>query len=123
MAHKSVFVVVDDDDSLRRSLERLLRAEGYDVETFRTAEDFLASGVQNPACLVLDVYLPGMDGVELQLHLAAAARELPVVMISAHGEELTRRRALDAGAAAFLTKPFNPSALLDAIDRATARFS
>ena len=122
MLHKSVFVV-DDDDSLRRSLERLLRAVGYDVETFRTAEDYLASEFPTPACLVLDVYLPGMDGVELQRHLAGTVSELPVVAISARSEEATRRRALDAGATAFLTKPFKPSTLLEAIERAMARSS
>ena len=118
--HQFVFVV-DDDDSLRRSVERLLRTEGYEVESFKTAEAFLASEFPTPACLVLDMYLPGMDGDELQRHIAGTARELPVVAISAHGEEATRRRALDAGAAAFLAKPFNPAALLDAIERATAK--
>ena len=118
-----VILVVDDDDSLRRSLERLLLAEGYEVQSFKTAEDFLASSLPNAACLVLDVYLPGMDGVELQYQLARTGPRLPVVAISAHGEDSTGRRALAAGATAFLTKPFRPSDLLDAIERATAKAS
>lgn len=117
---KSVYVV-DDDGSVRRSLARLLKAAGFDVETFATAEEFLASRLPEPACVIVDIHLPGMDGVELQRRIAETARALPVVAISGHGEASTRQRSLDAGAAAFLDKPFSDDGLMDAIEKAIAR--
>ena len=119
MPATSVYLV-DDDASVRRSLSRLLRIAGYDVETFDSAEAFLASGRPLPACFVLDIHLPGIDGLELQRRLAASAAQVPVVAISGHGEENTRQRALDAGASAYLDKPFSEAALLDAIGQALA---
>ena len=110
--------MVDDDDSVRRSLARLLRAAGFGVETFATAEDYVATASPDPACLIIDMHLPGMDGIELQRRLEG---RLPVVAISGYGEELMRQESLDAGAAAFLDKPFANSDLLEAIDRAIDR--
>ena len=122
MPKKSVYVV-DDDSSVRRALSRLLRVAVFDVETFSNAEAFLASELPEPACLVVDVHLPGMDGVELQRCITERTRGLPVVTISGHGEEATRRRALDAGASAFLDKPFGDGELLDAIAQAMSTHS
>jgi FixJ family two-component response regulator len=111
--------IIDDDDSVRRALRRLFRAAGLDTETFATAEEFLRSGTgQVPDCLVLDQHLPGMSGLELQERLRSEGRALPVVFISAYEEERARDLALQAGAVAFLQKPFEERDLLDAVARA-----
>ena len=115
-----VVSVVDDDPSLRRSLKNLLSSVGFQVETFESAEAFLASG--NPTrpggCLVLDLRMPGMSGMELLHRLTAIGSRLRVIILTAHGDDETRRRALQAGAAAFLEKPFDSAALFDAITSA-----
>ncbi len=108
--------MVDDDDSVRRSLARLLRAAGFGVETFATAEAYLAAASPDPACLIIDMHLPGMDGIELQRRLRG---RLPVVAISGYGNELMRQKSLDARAVALLDKPFADSDLLDAIESVT----
>ncbi len=108
--------VVDDDDSVRRSLARLLRAAGFGVETFATAEAYLAAASPDPACLLIDMHLPGMNGIELQRRLEG---RLPVVAISGYGEEPMRQESLDEGAVAFLDKPFADSDLLDALESVT----
>jgi FixJ family two-component response regulator len=111
--------VVDDDASMRRSLERLLRSFGYAVEGYASAAAFLArppaSGI---ACLVLDLRMPGMDGLDLQGRLAARGDDLPVVFVSGHGDVPSSVRAMKAGALDFLTKPFDESVLRAAIERA-----
>lgn len=115
-------LVVDDDASVRKALRRLFRSAGYDVEMFATGVEFLAHRPpQAPACLVLDVRMPGISGLDLQQQLATSNPGLPVVVITGHGDEDVRRRALDAGAAAILYKPFDDQALLDAVARAIAR--
>jgi FixJ family two-component response regulator len=117
-------LVVDDDLSVRRALSRLLRAEGYEVSTFATAREFLAyPWPSRPACLVLDVRLPDMNGLELQRRLAASAPDLPVVIISGHADAAMRQEALEANGVAFLAKPFGDEALLNAISDALARQS
>jgi len=116
MTDAPIVVVVDDDASVRRALARLLRSAGCAVETFGTASEFLerpASPV--PSCLVLDVRLPGMSGLDLQARLALDHRELPIVFITGHGSGGLRQRALDAGAVAILDKPFDDRNLLDAV--------
>jgi FixJ family two-component response regulator len=110
--------VIDDDASVRKALKRLIRSTGMSAHTFASAEDFLASQRSLPDCLVLDLRMPGMSGLELQQQLAAEHRSVPIVFISAHDDEQTRHTALAAGAAAFLHKPFDDHALLDAIDQA-----
>ncbi|HEY7542533.1 MAG TPA: response regulator [Methylomirabilota bacterium] len=113
-----IISVVDDDVSLRRSLRNLLSSVGFEVETFESAEAFLASDSrERAACLVLDLRMPGMGGLDLLSHLAATGSRIPVIVLTAHGDDDARRRALDAGAVAFLIKPFQSAALLDAIQR------
>jgi FixJ family two-component response regulator len=110
--------VVDDDPSLRAALQGLLRSVGLRVQVFESAEEFLASGrVADTACLVLDVRMPGLSGLELQAQLIASGHAIPIIFISAHGEEHTRKQAIDAGALDFLQKPFSDDALLNAIGR------
>ena len=119
MEGASVYVV-DDDASVRRSLARLLTVAGFDVETFGNAEEYLASDLPQPACLIVDVHLPGMNGIELQRRVAETSSGPPVVAISGHGEETSRQHSLAAGASAFLDKPFSDEALLGAIEKAIA---
>jgi FixJ family two-component response regulator len=116
-------LVVDDDLSVRRALSRLLRAEGYDVCAFATAGEFLAyPRPSGPACLVLDMRLPDMSGLELQRRLAAMAPGLPVVVISGHADAAMREEALvAANGLAFLAKPFGDEDLLSAVSDALGR--
>ena len=118
---RPVISVVDDDESLRRSLSNLLRSVGFGVETFASAEEFLRSAQrENTGCLVLDLRMTGMSGLDLLRHLAVRDSRIRVVILTAHGDEETRRRSLQAGAVAFLDKPFHSDALLDAV-RAAVR--
>ena len=122
MAPAPIVYIVDDDPSVRRALRRLIRHAGFDVETSETAGEFLASEhSRRPACLILDVRLPGTSGMDLQGCLAACEPDLPIVVVTAHGEDEIRRRMLALGAIAFLPKPFDDEALLGAIRRALAR--
>jgi FixJ family two-component response regulator len=108
--------VVDDDESLRRSLGNLFRSVGFGVETFASADEFLRSAQRdNTSCLVLDLRMTGMSGLDLLRHLAAEEPRIPVVILTAHGDEEARRRSLEAGAIAFLDKPFHAHALLEAV--------
>jgi FixJ family two-component response regulator len=116
---RQTVVLIDDDESVRRALGRLLRSAGLALEAFATAEEFLqAAGRREPDCLILDVHLPGLSGLELQARLAAEGRCVPVVFITAFAEEQVRGPALRAGAIAFLAKPFEERSLLDAVARA-----
>lgn len=108
--------IVDDDISVRRATRRLLRSSGLRAEAFASAEDFLQSGrVAETGCLVLDVSMPGTDGLELQRQLSETGRLLPIVFLSARASEEEERRALRAGAAGFLRKPVSKETLLHAI--------
>jgi FixJ family two-component response regulator len=119
---KAIVFVVDDDVSVREALGRLLRVVGFNVETFASAQDFLAHRRANvPSCLVLDVRLPGLSGLELQKRIAEANREIPIVFITGHGDVPTSVRAMKAGAVEFLVKPFSDQDLLDAIQQAIRR--
>ena len=123
MNHESsrgvVVAVIDDDESVRESLPDLLREFGYEVETFSSAEEFLASGdLARTRCLVLDVAMPGMSGPELQRELRRRGGSIPVVFITAHGDETMRPRLLEQGAVDCLFKPFTETALLSAIGSA-----
>jgi FixJ family two-component response regulator len=113
--------VVDDDESLVESLPHLLRAFGFDVEAFASAEAFLASGAADRArCLILDIAMPGMSGVELQQELKARRNRIPIVFITAHSDATTRLRLIKQGAVEVLFKPFSDTALLEAVTTALA---
>ena len=113
---RRVVCIVDDDASLRRSLRNLLMSVGFRVETFQSAELFLESVPrENPGCVVLDLRMPGMSGLDLLRQLAATGSRIPVIILTAHGDDETRRRSLQAGAVAFLEKPFQSGALLAAV--------
>jgi FixJ family two-component response regulator len=119
MANLPLISVVDDDDSVRESLRGLIRSVGFAVKVFASAEEFLNSDhLRNTDCLILDVRMPGMNGLELQRQLAATDRKIPVIFITAHGDEEVRSRALNGGAVDYLLKPFSEEALLNAIDAA-----
>jgi FixJ family two-component response regulator len=108
--------VVDDDVSVRRSAQRLLRSAGLRAKVFASAEDFLGSGcVEETACLLLDLSMPGMNGLALQRRLTETGRQIPIVFLSARASEDDERRALQAGAAKFLRKPASKEILLQAI--------
>jgi FixJ family two-component response regulator len=112
--------VVDDDHSVRESLARLIRSVGFRVQVFGSAEEFLGSAHGRQAdCLILDIRMPGMSGLELQRELVAANSELPVIFITAHGsDEDVRARALAAGAVDYLLKPLREEEVLKALDAA-----
>ncbi len=114
--------VVDDDTSVRKSLGRLLASAGYAVESFASAREFLASGRRpRPGCLVLDVRMPDLTGLELQRILASAPHQVPIVFITGHGDIPMSVRAMKDGAVDFLPKPFDDRDLLNAIGRAVAK--
>ncbi|HYY29988.1 MAG TPA: response regulator [Chthoniobacterales bacterium] len=108
--------IIDDDESVREALWGLVRSVGYTVSTFSSAEEFVNSDQLGKAdCLILDVAMPGMGGIELQRRLLAGDSRVPVIFITAHEDEEIRAQALRNGAEAFLIKPFSEEALLDAI--------
>jgi FixJ family two-component response regulator len=118
----STVFVVDDDESIREALEGLIRSVGLSVETFASAPEFLQSrGSDVPGCLVLDVRLPGLSGLDLQNELANANIDIPIIFITGHGDIPMTVRAMKAGAVEFLTKPFREQDLLDAIQQALER--
>jgi len=118
----SIVLVVDDDVSVRESLELLLRHEGFDVETFISAQDFLGRPpVTVPSCLVLDVSLPGLNGLDLQKLVAVDRHEMPIIFITGHGDIPITVQAMKAGAVEFLTKPFSDEILLNAVRHALIR--
>jgi FixJ family two-component response regulator len=114
--------VVDDDASVREALRNLLRSVGLEVQTFSSAQEFLSSQRSKAAgCLVLDVRLPGLSGLDLQQELAQANVQMPIVFITGHGDIQMSVRAMKAGAVEFLTKPFRDQDLLDAVQQAIDR--
>ena len=114
--------VIDDDESIREALKSLIRSVGLSVETFASAHEFLQSSRPDvPACLILDVRMPGLSGLDLQRELAAANIHIPIIFITGHGDIPMSVRAMKAGAVEFLTKPFRDQDLLDAIQQALER--
>jgi FixJ family two-component response regulator len=108
--------VVDDDDSMRVALEGLLKAVGFPARAFASAEEFLKSGQQHQtSCLIADIRMPGMSGLELQAQLNAERCKIPTIFITAHGDEKMRLQALRAGAVEFLSKPFDEEVLLESV--------
>src|SRR5438034_11256314 len=119
---RALIYVVDDDVSVREGLENLLRSAGFTVQTFSSAQECLArSRADVPSCLVLDVQLPGLSGLDLQHELAKADVQIPIIFLTGHGDIPTSVRAIKAGALEFLTKPFNDEDLLNAIQQGIAR--
>jgi FixJ family two-component response regulator len=114
--------VIDDDASFRQATGRLIQSMGFQVKTFGTAVEFLSTGRTDvPSCMVLDVRLPGLSGLDLQQELAEAGIEIPIIFITGHGDIPMSVRAMKAGAVEFLTKPFREQDLLDAIRQAIKR--
>jgi len=122
MAERPLVVIVDDDQSLRNATRDLLKAAGFSTATFEDAESFLGSASRAAAaCLVADMRMPGMTGLELYQALVASGDRIPTVIITAHPEELTRSRARDAGITCYLSKPFAPDDLLECVGEALAK--
>ncbi len=119
MIETALISIVDDDESIREAIQSLLRSVGFRAKTFASAEQFLQfDQIENTACLILDVRMPGMSGLELQRRLMATQCRIPIVFVTAHGDEEARSRALQEGAVEFLLKPFSEEALLNAIQAA-----
>ena len=117
MSKRSLVSIVDDDESVRESLPDLLREFGFAAQAFSSAEEFLASDyVGQTRCLILDIAMPGMSGPDLQRELTLRRQEIPIVFITAYGDETTRPRILEQGAVECLFKPFSDTALLGALD-------
>jgi FixJ family two-component response regulator len=114
--------IVDDDAPVRVALARLLRASSFETETYASGEEFLNSlRLHTPGCLVVDLQMPEMTGLQLQHHLARAGIKIPTIIITAHDEAGTRERCASAGASAYLLKPLQPATLIAAIKAATGR--
>jgi FixJ family two-component response regulator len=111
--------IIDDDLSVRRAIRRLLRLEGFRGKAFASAEEFLTSGqAEETACLILDLRMPGMNGLQLQRRLAEGSKPIPIIFLSAHSSADEERQALQAGAVQFLRKPVNKFVLVPAIRNA-----
>jgi FixJ family two-component response regulator len=109
--------IVDDDESVREATKGLVRSLGYTAATFASAEEFLSSGrVRDTSCVIADVQMPGLSGIDLQGQLAAQGLALPVIFITAFPDERTRRRAIDAGAVDYLSKPFSDEQLVSCLE-------
>lgn len=123
--NKAAVFIVDDDESVRFSLKRLLKSAGYNAETFSTATDFLEynNKYEGPACLILDIKMPGKSGLDLQEELAPGEYSIPIVFITGHGDIPTSVKAMKKGAVDFLSKPFEDKDLLDAISAALEKDS
>jgi FixJ family two-component response regulator len=118
----AIVFIVDDDEGLRQSLKNLLGSVGLEVKVFASAQEFLRTKLTDvPACLVLDVRLPGVSGLDLQKRMADARMEIPIIFITGHGDIPMTVRAMKAGAVEFLTKPFRDQDLLDAVQQALER--
>ena len=112
----NLICVVDDDESVRRTTKLLIESFGYRAAVFESAETFLKSGqLHDISCLVVDAQMPGMNGLQLQSHIAAEGWSIPIIFISAYGNKESRRQAMAAGAVAFLDKPFSDEQLLESI--------
>ena len=119
---ENLISVVDDDESVRRTTTLLIESFGFRAAAFESAETFLNSGhLHDTSCLIVDVQMPGMNGLQLQSHLAAAGYGIPIIFITAYESKDSRQRAMQAGAAAFLGKPFSDEQLLQII-RSSLRF-
>ena len=119
MPRNPVISIIDDDESVREAIESLIKSVGLGARVFSSAEDFLNSNrIKETSCLILDIRMPGMSGLELQRRLAAEGFGVPIIFISAHSDDQIRAQAMDAGAVDFLFKPFSEEALVDAVHTA-----
>ena len=122
MAKRPLVAIVDDDKSFRGATRDLLRAAGFSTATYEDAESFLSgSDVATTACLVADMRMPGMTGLELYQTLVASGKDIPTVIITAHPEEVTQSRAREVGISCFLSKPFAPDDLIECVQLALAK--
>jgi FixJ family two-component response regulator len=111
-----IVMIVDDDDSIRKAVRRLMKSYGVAVETFASAEEYLGSDrLAKTSCLILDVHMPGMNGLELQKRLVASGSVVPIIFITAFTDDGARAQAMNAGAAGYLAKPFSDDELLNCI--------
>jgi FixJ family two-component response regulator len=118
-----MIAIVDDDRSVREAAKKLIGSLGYATATFASAEEFLESGhLRDTACLITDVQMPGMSGVDLHDHLTANGHSTPVIFVTAYPEKSVRARVLDAGAFGFLSKPFSEESLIECLDRALEHY-
>jgi FixJ family two-component response regulator len=114
-----VISIVDDDEGVRAAMERLMQAMGYSACTFASAEEFLKSEqVNNTSCLITDVYMPGLSGLDLQDRLIARGHRIPIIFITGQPDDVARTRAMNAGAVGFLSKPITLDPLTDCLDAA-----
>ncbi len=122
MSQNPLISIIDDDEAVRVATENLVRSLGFGANTFSSAEEFLKSSrLEETSCVITDVHMPGMTGVELQTRLLALGHDLPMIFITAFPEERTRERVHAAGAIGFLSKPFDGGAMIQCIDRALGR--
>ncbi|MFT3730284.1 MAG: response regulator [Hyphomicrobium sp.] len=122
MSRNLTISIIDDDEPVRAAIENLVRSLGFGATTFASAEEFLnSSGMKETSCVITDVNMPGMTGIELQSHLIAHGFDLPMIFITAYPEERTRQRVDAAGAVGFLSKPFDGGAMVRCIDKALRR--
>jgi FixJ family two-component response regulator len=119
----ALVAIIDDDPSVCRALQRLVRSLGMRASTFLSGESFLhaVASVEKPACVVVDVQMAGMTGLEVQQRMVQAHPDIPLIFMSAHRDELVARRAVDMGAVGFLNKPFSESSLIELFRRALRR--
>src|ERR1700677_1343617 len=114
--NQTIVMIVDDDDSIRKAVRRLMKSYGFAVETFASAEEFLGSDrLAKTSCLILDIHMPGMNGLELQKRLVASGSVVPIIFITSFTDDRARAQAMNAGAAGYLAKPFSDDELLSCI--------
>jgi FixJ family two-component response regulator len=119
MSHVSMIAIVDDDEAVREATKALVRSLGYNALAFGSADEFLKSQqVHDTSCLITDLQMPGLSGVDLQDHLIARGHRIPIIFITGYPDENVRARAMKAGAVAFLSKPVNPDHLLGYLEKA-----
>ena len=122
MSEGPLVAIVDDDKSIRNATQDLLKAAGFSTATFEDAESFLGSAsLASASCVVADMRMPGMTGLELYQELVASGHAIPTVIITAHPEEITQARAREAGITCYLTKPFTPDELLECVSESLAK--
>lgn len=121
MARAHVIAIIDDDPSAREATQRLVRSLGHKTQVFSSAEEYLQSDGQQPACLITDLHMPGMSGIDLQDRLIADGCRVPMIFVTAYFEEQVEAQALEAGAYGFLRKPFDDESFVACLDKALNR--